>query len=79
MRRKPPGPMARGKKTAIAVRAWALALEDALGQVAKRHRVVLLPAHAIAAGASDLTGQVEAVLATSAQTPVTKPKQEPLP
>ena len=67
------------EETAIAVRAWALSLEDALGQVAKRHRVVLLPAHAIAAGAPDLTGQVEAALATAAQPPVMNATEEPLP
>ena len=45
------------------VRAWGAALEAALGSVAKRHRVVLLPARAVAAGAPDLTRLVEAALA----------------
>ena len=57
------------EETAIEVRAWALALEDALGQVAKRNRAVLFSAHAIAAGASDLTGQVEAALAAAVRPP----------
>ena len=45
------------------IRAWALALEDALARVSTRHGVVLLPARAVAAGAPDLTGEVEAALA----------------
>ena len=44
-------------------RAWAAALEAALARVAQRHRAVLLPARAVAAGAPDLTAQVEAALA----------------
>ena len=54
---------ATGQETAEAVRAWAFALEDALDRVAKRHGAVLLPARAVAAGAPDLTAQVEAALA----------------
>ena len=50
-------------RSAEDVRAWGAALEAALGSVARRHRVVLLPAHAVAAGAPDLTRQVEAALA----------------
>ena len=45
------------------VRAWGEALETALDRVAARHRLVLLPARAVAAGAPDMTRQVEAVLA----------------
>ena len=45
------------------VRAWGEALEAALGQVAERHRLVLLPARAVAAGAPDATARVEAALA----------------
>jgi len=45
------------------VRAWGAALEAALDHVAERHGVVLLPARAVAAGAPDLTWNVEAVLA----------------
>ena len=44
-------------------RLWAAALETALARVAARHRVVLLPARAVAAGAPDLTAEVEAELA----------------
>ena len=50
-------------RTAEDVRAWGEALEAALGLVADRQGVVLLPARAVAAGAPDLTPEVEAVLA----------------
>ena len=50
-------------RTSDDVRAWGAALEDALDHVAARHGAVLLPARAIAAGAPDLTRQVEAALA----------------
>ncbi len=50
-------------RTAEDVRAWGEALEAALGRVARRHEVVLLPARAVAAGAPDLTPEVEAALA----------------
>ena len=49
--------------TAADARRWAAALETALGAVAERHGVVLLPARAVAAGAPDLTAEVEAALA----------------
>ncbi len=49
--------------TAEDVRAWGVALEAALGRVARRHEVVLLPARAVAAGAPDLTPEVEDTLA----------------
>ncbi len=52
---------ARGE-TAEAVRAWGAALEVALDRVARDHGVVLLPARAVAAGAPDMTPQVEAML-----------------
>ena len=52
---------ARGE-TAEAVRAWGAALEAALDRVAERHGVLLLPARAVAAGAPDMTPQVEAML-----------------
>ena len=45
------------------VRAWGEALEAALDRVAARHRLVLLPARAVAAGAPDATVRVEAALA----------------
>ena len=50
-------------ETPEGVRAWGAALEAALGRVASRHGAVLLPARAVAAGAPDLTPEVEAVLA----------------
>ena len=42
---------------AAATRRWAVALETALARVAARHRAVLLPARAVAAGAPDVTGR----------------------
>ena len=50
-------------ETSDAVRAWGAALEAALDGVAQRHGAVLLPARAVAAGAPDLTPEVEAALA----------------
>ena len=49
-------------RTAEDVRAWGAALETALHRVAARHGAVLLPARAVAAGAPDLTIEVEAAL-----------------
>ena len=49
--------------TAEDVRAWGEALETALDYVAERRGVVLLPARAVAAGAPDLTAEVEDTLA----------------
>ena len=49
--------------TAEEVRAWGEALEAALDRVSRRHGAVLLPARAVAAGAPDLTAEVEATLA----------------
>ena len=51
--------------TAASVRAWAIALQEALEQTASRNGVVLLPVRAVAAGAPDLTAEVEAALARS--------------
>ena len=48
--------------TAEGVRAWGEALEAALERVAATHGVVLLPARAVAAGAPDLTEEVEVAL-----------------
>ena len=45
------------------VRIWGAALETALDRVAERQGVVLLPARAVAAGAPDLTVEVERLLA----------------
>ena len=71
------------RETAAAVRAWALALEDALSRVAQRRGVVLLPARAVAAGAPDLTAQVsieiEAALAGGIRSPAVPPDGESLP
>ena len=50
-------------KTAEDVRAWGEALESALYRVSRRHGAVLLPARAVAAGAPDLTAEVEDTLA----------------
>ncbi len=59
--------------SAEGVRAWGAALEAALDRVAHDHGVVLLPARAVAAGAPDLTRQVEdalaAILADGGETP----------
>ena len=54
---------AAGGESAENVRAWGAALEAALDHVAERHGAVLLPARAVAAGAPDMTPQVEAALA----------------
>ena len=51
-----------GKDRTEDVRAWGAALEAALDRVAARHGAVLLPARAVAAGAPDLTPEVEAAL-----------------
>ncbi len=48
--------------SAEGARAWGAALEVALDRVARDHGVVLLPARAVAAGAPDMTPQVEAML-----------------
>ena len=53
---------AAADRTVEEVRAWGTALEIALDRVARDHGVVLLPARAVAAGAPDMTPQVEAVL-----------------
>ena len=50
-------------RAAEEVRAWGVALEAALDRVAVTQGVVLLPARAVAAGAPDMTREVEAVLA----------------
>ena len=50
-------------RTAEDVRAWGAALEAALDRVSRRHGAVLLPARAVAAGAPDLTPEVEETLA----------------
>ena len=57
------GSGASAEASAARTRAWAAALENALATVSRRHRKVLLPARAVAAGAPDLTAEVEAALA----------------
>ena len=59
---KAAGENAPAAAAASDARAWGTALETALGRVAARHRVVLLPTRAVAAGAPDLTSEVEAAL-----------------
>ena len=49
-----------------AARDWGARLEEALARVAARRGVVLLAAGAVAAGAVDVTAEVEAVMAESA-------------
>ena len=51
------------KKALAAARDWAGRLEKALAIVAAQRGVVLLSAGAVAAGAEDLTTEVEAVMA----------------
>ena len=60
---KAAGKNAAAAAVAIDARAWGVALETALARVAARHGAVLLPARAVAAGAPDVTAEVEAVLA----------------
>ena len=60
---KAAGENAAAAAVASDARAWGTALEAALARVAVRHDVVLLPARAVAAGAPDVTAEVEAVLA----------------
>ncbi len=54
------------EKSLAAARDWAKRLEEALAKVAARRGVVLLSAGAVAAGAVDVTAEVEAVMAESA-------------
>ena len=57
-------------EVAAATRAWAVALEGALARVALHHGAVLLPARAVAAGAPDLTAEVEAAMAAALANPI---------
>ena len=59
-----------GEAAAAEARRWASALERALRAVAERHRAVLLPARAVAAGALDLTPEVETALARALEQPM---------
>ncbi len=51
-----------GDNAAEAAREWARRLDEALVRTASRHRVVLLPARAVAAGAEDFTAEVKAAM-----------------
>ncbi|MDE0711402.1 MAG: TrbI F-type domain-containing protein [Rhodospirillales bacterium] len=51
-----------GEAATAEARRWAAALEQALRATAERHGAVLLPARAVAAGALDLTADVELTL-----------------
>ena len=61
--------------SAVAARAWGTELETALNEVARRHGVVLVPAHAVAAGARDYTVDIRAAMAPWA--PVTPDANTP--
>ena len=61
------------KKALAAAREWGARLEEALAIVAARRGVVLLTAGAVAAGAEDLTAEVEAAMALN--TPLNKEKK----
>ena len=65
---KAAGEQSSEETTAANARLWAAALETALRETAARHRVVLLPARAVAAGAPDLTHEIEAALAGAMET-----------
>ena len=59
---KAAGEESPGEAAAADARRWAAALESAMASVAERQGAVLLPARAVAAGAPDLTAEVEAAL-----------------
>ena len=57
-----------GRDEAVeAAREWARRLDAALVRTSARHRVVLLPARAVAAGAEDFTAEVEAAMRAAAR------------
>ena len=60
---KAAGDGASAEAAAADARRWGIALESAMARVAERQGTVLLPARAVAAGAPDVTAQVEAELA----------------
>ena len=51
------------KKALEEAREWAGRLEEALTRISTRRRAVLLTAGAVAAGAEDLTAEIEAAMA----------------
>ena len=59
---KAAGEETSAETAAADARRWGAALESAMARVAERHGAVLLPARAVAAGAPDVTAEVEAVL-----------------
>ena len=64
------------EKALAAAREWGARLERALASVAARRGVVLLSAGAVAAGAEDLTGEVESVMAELASRKHSSNKKE---
>ena len=64
------------KKALDAAREWAGRLEEALARTAARRGVVLLTSGAVAAGAEDLTGEVEAAMAELASRKGSTKKEE---
>ena len=54
-------------EVAEAARDWARHLDEALVRTSARHRVVLLPARAVAAGAEDFTAEVKATMRAAAR------------
>ena len=54
-------------EAAEAARGWAKRLDEALVRTSARHRAVLLPARAVAAGAADFTAEVEAAMRAMAR------------
>ena len=68
---KAAGESSPAETAAANARLWAGALETALRETAARHRVVLLPSRAVAAGAPDLTHEIEAALAGALAEPRT--------
>ncbi len=63
-------------EAAEAARGWARRLDEALVRTSARHRVVLLPARAVAAGAEDFTAEVEAAMRAAAREEGPKAGQE---
>ena len=50
-----------------AAREWARRLDEALVRTSARHRALLLPARAVAAGAEDFTAEVKAAMRAMAR------------
>ena len=64
------------KKALDAAREWARRLEEALTRVSTRRRAVLFTSGAVAAGAEDLTREVEAAMAALASRKGSTKKEE---